>query len=88
MQDGHFVDNITLGAPIVKALRKHTDSFMDCHIMVSDPEHWIKVAEKILITSLLIDLSEQLVDKQVMPELHLDINLAASMLRMRSACKS
>lgn len=42
IMDGHFVDNITLGAPIVKALRKHTHSFMDCHIMVSDPEHWIK----------------------------------------------
>ena len=43
MQDGHFVDNITLGAPIVKALRKRTESFLDCHIMVSDPKHWIKV---------------------------------------------
>lgn len=41
-----------------------------------------------MITSSLADLSEQLVEKQVMPELHLDINLAASMLHMRSACKS
>lgn len=32
--DGHFVPNLTLGAPIVKALRKHTDAFLDCHLMV------------------------------------------------------
>lgn len=42
MQDGHFVPNLTLGAPIVKALRKHTDAFMDCHLMVTDPAAWIE----------------------------------------------
>ncbi|CAE7193947.1 unnamed protein product [Symbiodinium sp. KB8] len=40
--DGHFVPNLTLGAPIVKALRKHTDAFMDCHLMVSDPGAWVE----------------------------------------------
>ena len=43
VQDGHFVNNLTLGAPIVKSLRKHTDSFIDCHLMVSNPSQWIKV---------------------------------------------
>lgn len=41
VMDGHFVPNITLGAPIVKALRKHTDAFLDCHCMVSEPEKWV-----------------------------------------------
>ena len=45
MQDGHFVPNLTLGAPIVKSLRKHTDSFLDCHLMVSNPQQWIKVLQ-------------------------------------------
>lgn len=39
--DGHFVPNLTLGAPIVKSLRKHTDMFLDCHLMVTDPGRWI-----------------------------------------------
>eukprot|EP00891_Asterochloris_glomerata_P005889 jgi/Astpho2/5889/Aster-02384 len=42
VMDGHFVPNLTLGAPIVKSLRKHTDSFLDCHLMVSNPQQWIK----------------------------------------------
>merc|ERR1711916_292216 len=42
VMDGHFVDNLTLGAPIVKCLRKHTDAYLDCHLMVSNPEKWVK----------------------------------------------
>lgn len=37
----HFVPNLTLGAPVIKALRKHTDAFLDCHLMVSDPGRWV-----------------------------------------------
>jgi len=38
----HFVPNLTLGAPIVKALRKHTDMYLDCHLMVSEPGRWVE----------------------------------------------
>lgn len=37
VMDGHFVQNLTLGAPIIKCLRKYTNSFMDCHLMVEKP---------------------------------------------------
>jgi pentose-5-phosphate-3-epimerase len=37
----HFVPNLTLGAPIVKALRAHTKAYLDCHLMVSEPEKWV-----------------------------------------------
>ena len=41
--DGHFVPNLTLGAPIVSSLRKHhPKAFLDCHLMVSDPVFWIQ----------------------------------------------
>ena len=41
VMDGHFVPNITLGAPIVKSLRKCVPTFFDVHLMISDPEKYI-----------------------------------------------
>src|SRR3954452_7353106 len=35
--DGHYVPNLTIGPPVVKALRKHTELFLDCHLMVDNP---------------------------------------------------
>ena len=37
VMDGHFVPNITLGAPIVKCLRKCSPLTFDVHLMISDP---------------------------------------------------
>jgi ribulose-phosphate 3-epimerase len=37
VMDGHFVPVITFGGPVVKSLRKHTDLFLDCHLMVDNP---------------------------------------------------
>lgn len=41
IMDGHFVDNLTFGANVVKALRKHSELVFDCHIMVDEPEKYI-----------------------------------------------
>lgn len=37
VMDGHFVPNITLGAPVVKCIRKATDLPFDVHLMIDDP---------------------------------------------------
>ena len=37
VMDGHFVPNLTIGPPVVAALREHTDLFLDCHLMVDNP---------------------------------------------------
>mmetsp|Transcript_18166 Transcript_18166/g.43788 ORF Transcript_18166/g.43788 Transcript_18166/m.43788 type:complete len:233 (+) Transcript_18166:19-717(+) len=42
VMDGHFVPNLTWGAPVVKCLRPHCKAFFDVHLMVTDPEFWIK----------------------------------------------
>jgi ribulose-phosphate 3-epimerase len=39
--DGRFVPNLTLGPPIVKALRPHTRLPLDCHLMVVEPERLV-----------------------------------------------
>jgi len=41
VMDGHFVPNITLGAPIVKCMRPHSDLVFDVHLMISDPMKYI-----------------------------------------------
>lgn len=41
VMDGHFVPNITLGAPIVKSLRKRCDLVFDVHLMISDPLKYV-----------------------------------------------
>ncbi len=42
VMDGHFVPNITFGAPVVKCIRPCTDKVFDCHLMISEP---LKYAE-------------------------------------------
>lgn len=37
VMDGHFVPNITFGAPVIKTVRKYTDKPFDVHLMISAP---------------------------------------------------
>ena len=41
VMDGHFVPNITIGIPVVKALRRVTDMFLDVHLMIDNPEKYV-----------------------------------------------
>ncbi|WEV45047.1 ribulose-phosphate 3-epimerase [Streptococcaceae bacterium ESL0687] len=42
VMDGHFVDNLTFGAGVVKALRKSTRLVFDCHLMVENPDKYVE----------------------------------------------
>jgi len=41
VMDGRFVPNITLGPPVVKAVRAATKAVVDCHLMIVEPERYV-----------------------------------------------
>ena len=41
IMDGHFVPNITIGPPVVAAIRRHTRIPLDVHLMIEHPERYI-----------------------------------------------
>lgn len=42
VMDGHFVPNLTFGAPVIKYVRKYTDKPFDVHLMISEPLRYIE----------------------------------------------
>ena len=41
VMDGAFVPNITLGLPVVRSIRKHTDMQLDLHLMIDKPVRYV-----------------------------------------------
>ena len=46
VMDGMFVPNISIGVPVVASIRKHTDMFLDVHLMVERPGRSVKAFAK------------------------------------------
>lgn len=42
VMDGHFVPNLTLGPGVVKDLRKESSLPFDCHLMLAEPERYVR----------------------------------------------
>lgn len=42
IMDGHFVPNISFGAPILKSIRPVTDLVFDVHLMIENPENYLQ----------------------------------------------
>jgi ribulose-phosphate 3-epimerase len=42
VMDGHFVPNLTIGPPVVAAIRRHTDAYLDCHLMMTNPGDYLE----------------------------------------------
>ena len=42
VMDGHFVPNLTIGAPVVKSLRPVTQLPLDVHLMIEEPERYLE----------------------------------------------
>ena len=41
VMDGHFVPNISFGAPVMKCIRKDFDGIFDVHLMISEPLRYL-----------------------------------------------
>jgi len=41
VMDGHFVQNITIGPPVVESIRKATRAHLDVHLMIESPERYV-----------------------------------------------
>jgi ribulose-phosphate 3-epimerase len=46
VMDGHFVDNLTIGPPVVECVRRITKLHLDCHLMIENPEHYVTAFAK------------------------------------------
>jgi ribulose-phosphate 3-epimerase len=46
IMDGHFVPNLSIGVPIVEAVRRITDLPLDVHLMISNPAKYIEAFRK------------------------------------------
>lgn len=42
VMDGHFVPNISFGAPVLKALKGKTNLFVDVHLMIENPDLYVE----------------------------------------------
>lgn len=42
VMDAHFVPNLTIGPPVVAAIKKVASKPLDCHLMMTDPQRYIK----------------------------------------------
>ena len=47
VMDGVFVPNISFGMPVIKAIKKHSKKTMDVHLMIVDPDRYIKTFKEV-----------------------------------------
>ena len=47
VMDGIFVPNISFGMPVIKAIKKHCEKIMDVHLMIIDPDRYIKIFKEL-----------------------------------------
>jgi len=54
VMDGHFVNNITIGPPVVESIRQSTKLHLDVHLMIENPERYVTEFVKAGANSVLV----------------------------------
>ncbi|HYA44081.1 MAG TPA: ribulose-phosphate 3-epimerase [Acidimicrobiales bacterium] len=89
VMDGHFVPNLTIGPPVVRWIRRHTSLYLDCHLMMDNPERYLEAFRDAGANGCTVHVeigeTEQLL-KQTR-ELCLDVGLAANPDTPFEACE-
>jgi ribulose-phosphate 3-epimerase len=80
VMDGHFVPNLTIGPPVVASLRKHTDLYLDCHLMMTNPGDHLEAFKKAGANGCTVHVEVDATDVLVkqMRDLGLDVGLAVN----------
>jgi ribulose-phosphate 3-epimerase len=80
VMDGHFVPNLTIGPPVVASLRRHTDLYFDCHLMITDPADHLEAFRRAGADGCSVHVevgdTQRLIDQ--MRQLGLDVGLAVN----------
>ena len=80
VMDAHFVPNLTIGPPVVKSIRRHTDLHLDCHLMMTDPGDYLEAFKKAGADGCTVHVEVGRTDELIaqMRDLGLDVGLAAN----------
>lgn len=76
VMDGQFVPNLTFGANMVKAIAPHTDQFLDCHLMVVNPERMFKSYQEAGADMMTFQLESTLHPHRAVQQIH-DLKMQA-----------
>ena len=72
VMDGHFVPNITIGPPVVRALKRAAHVPLDVHLMISDPDRYIEAFAEAGASMLSVHV-------EVLPHLHRTVSFIKSL---------
>jgi ribulose-phosphate 3-epimerase len=80
VMDGHFVPNLTIGPPVVHSLRQHTSMYLDCHLMITNPEQYLEAFAKAGASGCSVHVEVGGTAERIaqMRELGLDVGLAVN----------
>ena len=80
VMDGHFVPNLTIGPPVVASIRKHTDLYLDCHLMITNPADYLEAFKKAGANGCSVHIEVGGTDELIaqMRDLQLDVGLAVN----------
>lgn len=80
VMDGHFVPNLTIGPPVVAALRRHSGVYLDCHLMITDPDKYLPAFAEAGASGCTVHVELGRTDSLVaqMRDLGLDVGLAVN----------